>query len=207
MAYQPNIPLASDRLKDSQADLQGNFQEVDLYLNVNHTAIDGTANQGKHKFVSMPLQVADPTTVANEICLFNKDDFSNNNQLFMRDPANGLVRQLTGFNANVTLPSTLSGYFSVGGGLYVKWFTDIFPIINPNVVNGPRTIAYPIGATIPAFVNNTYFAWFLPSGNTGGLTASINLSLTSSVNFSYFVRAQFAVAVNNVPITIMVLGS
>ena len=109
MAYQPNIPLATDRLKDSQADLLGNFQELNTYLNVNHTAIDGTADQGKHNMVTLVPQAFIPATTIGQLNLFSGlDTVTGLTQLYLTlDGIN--ASRMTGNVINFTAPSTISG--------------------------------------------------------------------------------------------------
>lgn len=72
MAYKPNIPLATDELDTSQADMLGNFQAIRTLIGVNHGNF-GTSVEGKHTFIEFPVQVADPVTIPQEVALFCKN--------------------------------------------------------------------------------------------------------------------------------------
>jgi hypothetical protein len=62
--YLPNIPLPTDTLADSQADIKDNFTLINTYIGVDHVAFNAAANQGKHNKCSFIGQVAGvvPTT-------------------------------------------------------------------------------------------------------------------------------------------------
>lgn len=73
MAYTQNIPTASQRQKDSQPLIQANFQGIKTLIDVNHVTFDDpSGNQGKHKFVTFPLQSSVPAISTNEMVLFEK---------------------------------------------------------------------------------------------------------------------------------------
>lgn len=78
MAYNKNIPLATDRLKDSQSDIKANFLAIPTLWDVNHYSTDeASADQGKHRYVSLIEQAVNPTTAADEVGLFSKEsDFT-----------------------------------------------------------------------------------------------------------------------------------
>ncbi len=79
MAYQKDKPAASDKLKNSQADLQGNFQAINALLAVNHDISTFTSpasgDEGKHKFVTFVQQAGDPASApsATEKQFYTKD--------------------------------------------------------------------------------------------------------------------------------------
>ena len=73
MAYTSNVPLSTDRFKDSQPVLLNNFMEIASLVAVNHEAFN-LPDQGKHKFVTMPVQAAAPPVgafVAGETGFYN----------------------------------------------------------------------------------------------------------------------------------------
>lgn len=169
MAYQPNIPLATDRLKDSQADIQGNFQELNAYLNVNHTAIDGTADQGKHNMVTLVPQAVIPPTTNGQLNLFSSlDTVTGLNQLYLTyDGIN--ISRMTGNIINFNLPTDISGSIPIAPGLYLKWFTHSVASLPANTIL-PQTVNYPIGGNIPVFNNLTALALFTKIKTGDGAT-------------------------------------
>ena len=72
MPYQNNIPLATDRLNDSQAAILGNFQQLAVDFAVNHSGY-GTPNAGKHDRVVFPNLAAQPVVAftPTELGMYN----------------------------------------------------------------------------------------------------------------------------------------
>lgn len=138
MAYQQNIPQASQRLKDSQADLLGNFQAIKQLIDVNHDTF-GSASEGKHKFVSFPDQGSSPTVAADEIALFGRlSTLSNASELCVRKESNGAVYEFTSAGA------TSNGWARLPSGILLKWGSGTATGLS-------GAISFPSGATIPAF--------------------------------------------------------
>lgn len=55
MAYNQNLPQATDAISDSQSGILGNFQAIKTLVDVNHVTFDDpSGNQGMHKFLQMP---------------------------------------------------------------------------------------------------------------------------------------------------------
>lgn len=68
MSYTTNIPAANDNPSVSQGEIQANFNEINTWVNVNHTGFGG--NEGKHNMVEMPIQGSIPSTLINEGTLY-----------------------------------------------------------------------------------------------------------------------------------------
>jgi len=119
MAWQPNIPLATDRLSVSQADLQGNFQAIDAWSLVNHNSIGAAAaTLGMHKWVTFTPQAAPiaPLDAATHVNLWNPTGVNQGAELRLRFGASGLEFPMTGNNA-----SKDSGYTYYPSGFTLKW--------------------------------------------------------------------------------------
>jgi hypothetical protein len=114
MAWQPNIPSATDQLSQSQGDLQGNFQELDTYLTTNHVPF-GDPDEGKHKWVTFPVQAASPPAgafVAGEVGLYSfLNPTTANNELYINTQSGTQVPMTARGNQWTYLPS----------GLLCKW--------------------------------------------------------------------------------------
>ena len=172
MAYQQNIPQASDRLKDSQADLLANFQSIKTLIDVNHVTFDATG-EGKHKFVSLPEQGAAPTTLANELAVYSAQGAVNSvADLFFR-------RESDGSQINMTEGGLVTnGWSRIASGIIIKWGAN-------SVTGTSQTITMSQG---PAF-GSIYSAQLTPRRVAGGVdtlvqmeslsTANINLSVTN----------------------------
>ena len=60
MAYQPNIPNASDQFSQSQMDIQGNFQSLNpVFMGINN-------------YLYLPVQGSGPTTSGTQVALYAK---------------------------------------------------------------------------------------------------------------------------------------
>lgn len=131
--YSNNIPQPSDRPSDSQDDLLQNFQALKVFLDRNHVAIiDPTTNtsEGKHKFLQMPEQAADPATAVNEGGLYVKETNSRAT-LYWRNENNGNAVQLT---RGVPTKSA-TGETYLPGGIILKWGIGTFPNSNQVTIN------------------------------------------------------------------------
>jgi len=74
MAYQANIPQPNNLLSQSQDDILNNFQAIQTLIGVNHVNF-GASDQGKHKWITFPIQAAIPPSGsgfnAGELGLYN----------------------------------------------------------------------------------------------------------------------------------------
>lgn len=74
MPYNNNIPQPTDLLSTSQPQLLTNFASIQTAFSVNHIPIDdGSGDQGKHRFVNMPVQVGTPATALTEGTLYTRN--------------------------------------------------------------------------------------------------------------------------------------
>lgn len=128
MVYKPLIPLPTDNLSVSQGDIKENFTVANTSFGINHYPFDdATANNGKHKKVSMP-QTTIPTSVLGELILYNKGvSPGGSSALFMvRDGVPATDTQLT--CPEITAPlSTAQGYTFLPGGIILQWGVVTFP--------------------------------------------------------------------------------
>lgn len=137
MSYNPNIPQAADFISQSQQALLTNFGVLDTAFTVNHTALPLAPSQGKHKFVSMYEQAADPVTAANEIAIYTKDAGGViGTREYLRQEGNGAVFQISG----PTPLAAVNGYTYLPGGLIYQWgvgtaspagFANLLPLAFP----------------------------------------------------------------------------
>jgi len=118
VSYNPNIPAPTDIPANSQPQLLANFQGINTLVNVNHVGFD-LADQGKHKWVTMPDQgVTNPSTLATEVatyCITSAD--SGNLELTFRRPSNGDIIAMTAKSG------TPNGWTMLPSGLLMKWAT------------------------------------------------------------------------------------
>jgi hypothetical protein len=115
MAYTSNIPQATDRPNNSQSQILANFTAINTVNSVNHVVFND-ADQGKHKFVTMPEQAADPTTAVNEVAIFSQESaLTSVAELAIRKENNGDVVEFT--SAGKADP----GWAILPSGILIKW--------------------------------------------------------------------------------------
>ncbi len=175
MAYNKDIPRATDRIKSSQNDLLQNSGSISTLIKTDHINFDAASgNQGKHNVVSMPNFVDDPvgptepTAAADEIKLFTKA-VAGITQLFVL-PEIGDVgftaeRNITGAtrndNGETTLPS----------GIKIKWGRN----------------STPAGGTLQVVFANAFASIYTVSvtiARIGGLTTAATDQFIRVYNFT-----------------------
>lgn len=153
MAYQENKPAASDRLKDSQTDIQGNFQALKTLIDVNHGTF-GALDEGKHKWVTLPDQGSAPNTSADEIAVFSQlSSLTNQSEFSYRRESNGDTIECAGLGSS-------NGWVRLPSGLLIKWASDTV------TTNGTVNRTWPTAATIPAFSTLPFHYQLTLSRNT-----------------------------------------
>jgi len=132
MAYNSNIPQPNNLISQSQGDILDNFTALNTSNSVNHVAYND-ANQGKHKFMQMPEEVANPATAGNEGALVVKEAGALA-ELFYVPESNGAAVQMTSGGISA---SAASGYSFLPGGMLIQWGTaagtsagtaNVFPV-------------------------------------------------------------------------------
>jgi len=137
MAYNSDIPQASDDPSQSQGQILDNFQELNTYLSVNHVDLND-GDQGKHNFMQMPEQSSSPSTAANEGALYTiEGTYTSATELVFRRESNGDEIEFTG------LLGSTNGWTRLPSGILLKWGTS--------TANGSTATNFPTGATIPVF--------------------------------------------------------
>jgi hypothetical protein len=194
MAYQENKPLATDRLKDSQADIQANFQSNKTAFDQNHVTFDD-ADAGKHKFMQMPEQGAAPTTAANEMALYTKEQGSAS-QLFLRRESDGDEINLT----NDVLKAA-DGYTRLPNGLIIKWGTKT---VTRNTLSAELTFDATVAFTTvySVTVNQTFAA----GPTVGNLNVAVSAGDVTATGFKAFARAIGLPSGSTVDIFYMAIG-
>jgi len=187
MPYQQNIPLPTDQGSQSQADLLGNFQALYTLIDENH-AIFGDPNEGKHKWVTLPAQLAPPVTAANEVALFaGPSVYTGATELGYRREGNGAIIDFTSANR------AIAGWTFLPSGVLLKWGQAA------TTNAGPDTIAFPVAANIPVF-NNVYSMQLTPF-EPGALDTNIAVRLLTFTAADFDVWGSDRTIVSNVAMT------
>jgi hypothetical protein len=187
MAYNSNIPQATDQLNVSQGDILANFQEIATYVAVNHVAF-GAADAGKHKWVTFPLQGSAPAFAAGEEGLYNKA-LTGVSELYVHKQYNGGTAEvpMTASILSASAPvSGGAGWTYLPSGIYMAWGSVT---LNGNttvtLANPPANQILNISLTpitgsssyvdaqvvINAIVSNSQFT---AVGTIGGVSTNIN---------------------------------
>jgi len=127
MTYTSDIPVSGDTLGGTRDRIRTNFQEIFNVNGINHVDFND-ADEGKHKFLQMPVQAAAPATAASEGGLYVKDDSGGAAQLYYREESSGTERQITGGTVGT------SGKIPLAGGLYLIWNVLVSPATTVAVV-------------------------------------------------------------------------
>ncbi len=169
MTYNPAIPQPNDLLSDSQGDILQNFSSANTSFGINHYAFDNaTVNNGKHKFVGMPVLAAAPTTAAGEGALYFKTAGAGSALFMVRDNNAGTEVQLTSSSVG-NVQAAANGWTWLPGGLLLQWGS-----FNPNLSTAVAfpvaftTVPYSVVLTVSASNSNSFRA----SVNTGSLTVN-----------------------------------
>jgi len=124
MAYNNNIPQATDNLSQSQADLLANFAALDSQYGSSgdHVAFSAVSNNGKHKKSTYVVQGSDPGSSATEAVVYSKTS-SGSSELFLQRDAVATAIQLTKGTVNIAgdATGTSKGHTFLPGGLLLQW--------------------------------------------------------------------------------------
>ena len=154
MAYNEAIPQSTDLLSQSQADIQTNFAAIKTLVDINHETFD-TADQGKHKHVTLTEQGADPTTAANEVAVYAKLSALGGlgAALYIRDEGDGTVTNFT------SAGKAANGWTRLPSGILLKWGSG-------TTGAGAQAFVLPVDATIPIYTT-IYSVTLTPNGDGG----------------------------------------
>lgn len=178
MAWNDQIPQPNNKLRVSQGDLLANFQALNTYLTVNHTAIDGTGDQGKHKFIEMPEQAAIPVFTGNEIGLYAKIPavpfpLTTLNELFIRKEDGDSV-PITAREVNIA--DTSDGWTYLPSGLLMKWNRVTITADN-DTYNFTTTGIEPAFTGVPVVIATR--------SSVGSNTRTININGATTTSFDW----------------------
>jgi hypothetical protein len=184
MAWQPNIPLATDQADVSQGDIQGNFQALDPIFN------------GINNFIILPAQGSNPTTSSSQVTLFSKNDASSNPQLFYGGPSSVSPVNLTGSG------QATNGWARLPSNILIKWGTVNVPI------NTLATVTLPAGS-IPGFVSTFYVSasqTFAAGPTTSTLNATVSAGNATATTFQVWPNTTTAPLSGTISISYLAIG-
>lgn len=192
MPYSNNVPQANQSFNATQGPILNNFQAIEALVTVNHGDFD-TVNQGKHLFVSMPIQSVDPVTAAAEMALYTKTSaLTGLTEMFIERESNGTVTEFTSSTAAV------NGWTRLPSGILLKWGSQ--------TQTGKHTVLFPVGATVPVFAN--IFTILVSVANPVGADSSAPSLYVqvNNYNTTQFVVFCTNLALANTPVTFSYLA-
>jgi hypothetical protein len=174
MAYNGNIPLATDRPSDSQPQIHNNFTGIQTLVTVDHVNFD-LAGQGFHKKVTLPAQAPMPLIGANGGFFSFLHPATNRNQTYTHNQifAGTTDIPMTASILSSAAPATgLSGWSYLPSGIIMRWDTLA-------VAGGAQTLTLP---ALPGLVALTTVF----SVNITPATAGLTVQLTGITNNTQF---------------------
>lgn len=144
MAYNENTPVGTQLPSISQPQMLANFQGIKTLVNVNHVDFD-LPDQGKHKWVSFPEQLAHVATLPTEVALYSYLSADTGLiELNFRRANSGTIIPFTERNG------TTNGWTVLPSGIIMKWSTASYTganTINANAFGKAFTTLYSVQLT------------------------------------------------------------
>lgn len=191
MAYNANIPVATDAPSTSQPQMLANFQEINAAFNLNHQDFN-LVGVGKHKFINFPEQAAAPAIVPDEINLYSRLSALTNIAELCVKKEDGTINEFTNYTTHAGGAGIFSGWTRLPSGILLKWGQD--------VANGSTVKNFYAAADVPAFTN--IFAGFTnilvtnPAAPAVQIDVNAAIRLCSWTNTTYTVYAGQRTAMN-----------
>lgn len=176
MEYDSTAPASGINLSAGRPVVLANFAGIETYISRDHESFDlNSADSGKHKAIRL-LEGAAPTTLANELGLYNKVN-GGISTLYLRKEGDGTEIQLTG-STDPTAAAT--GQTFLAGGIILKW--------------GSAAIVSAVGGTeisfVAAFPNDCFDIQVTPlDANPKAVT------VVSKTKSSFFARGENAITI------------
>lgn len=184
MAYNANIPQATDQLSQSQADLLANFQALQVLIDVNHVDF-ASADQGKHKWITWPVQGSAPSFNSGEIGAYSLlSSVTTINELYLNKLVSGSTAVQVPMTASIlstnAAPSNLSfGWTYLPSGILIKWDFNVMQ-------TGQQTVPFRTGANIPVFQSCFLVVPFIASGGAGDVNEAVRLTSVNNTDFGVY---------------------
>lgn len=160
MTFVPQ-PNSGQTLGQTRDQMRSNTNLLRDAIAVNHVDLN-QSDVGKHKFVVMPVQVAAPTTLANEAAIYSKSVGSKSQVFFIRDATAGTECALTaGDTSNANFAGTSPGWTFLPGGLMMQWgvvaaaSSSSFPVTFSPVFSSPPVCIQVTGTRAGSSPGNT----------------------------------------------------
>lgn len=185
MAYNQNTPLGNQLPSITQPQILGNFQSIQTMLNVNHVNFD-LPDQGKHKWVSYPIQSSSVATLSTEVATYAfVDSDTTVAELTFRRPSNGVIIPMT------ATAGTVNGWTMLPSGILMKWATSSYTglnTVNANSFGKAFSVLYSVQLTnnnatsssntyvMGGVISGTNFNVYVGNRTTPGTDATTNVN-------------------------------
>ena len=197
MAYQPNIPQATDALSQSQIDIQNNFGALQTLIDIDHVDF-ASIDQGKHKKVTFPVQSPAPAFAVGEIGLYNFAYAPTAlNELFLTNSA-GTSYPVTASRTTGS-PVASSGWTYLPSGMLLVWGQATI------VAGGTIIVSYASVPGFPGFTSAAALPMLTRMANTGVTSNFVSVNSAGVPNLTQFV-ANSSQAQNSVQFAWMTIG-
>ena len=185
MAYNNNIPQATDLISQSQSAILNNFAAIATVVEQDHEAFN-SANEGKHKQAVFPVQAAAPTTGASEVGLYSKTSaVTGNSELVYVPESAGTEVEFT------AATKATAGWAILPSGIMMKWGTG--SVGNNSSATATYdsakafTTVYSAQVTMTGASGQDNKSLYLQSFNTTTLTVYNSCSSSGTQTFHYLV--------------------
>jgi hypothetical protein len=209
MSWNANIPQPGDLLSQSQSDLLNNFMALQTLIDINHVDF-ASGDQGKHKWVTFPVQGAIPPAgsgfLAGEIGLYNANySVSTKNELFINKTNQLTVVQVPAtasiLSANSAPAALGAGYTYLPSGILLRWGTVLG-------VTGLATFTLGTSSTVgpvPTQILSIQLTPYDPSG--GDVNFAVRLAnVISNSQFNVYVSSRTNTGPSTGSYTYLVIG-
>lgn len=204
MAYDPNIPQATDLLSQSQSDIQSNFAALKVLIDINHETF-GNAQEGKHKYVELPVQTPSPPIAfaAGEVALYSfLNATTTKNELYINKTNQATVVQVPAtasiLSTNSNPGLNVAGWTYLPSGILMKW--------GSGSANGNTAFTFPVAATIPVFTNVMSMQLCTAYSNIADGDGFVRLSTFTNLGFTAFGSARTTVTTKAVMFQYLAIG-
>lgn len=205
MAYNGNIPQPTDQISQSQNQILDNFTAIQTVVAVNHVTFDDpSGNQGKHKWVSFPVQTGTPAFAAGEEGLYNlayNNGTTTKNETFVHKQTSSGTQDIPFtagiLSANSAAAALSDGWTYLPSGILLKWSGSAN-------ATGQQSINFPAGA--PAFTVCLTVIPQVISGTAGDVNKAIRLTGVGPLSFSVYASSRTTTGAALVAFTYLAIG-
>lgn len=209
MAYQANIPQPTDLLSQSQSDLLNNFQALQTLIDVNHVDF-ASGDQGKHKWVTFPLQGAIPPAGsgfgAGELGLYNATSpLTTQNELYINKTNQVTVVQVATtasiLSSNSAPAQNSFGWTMLPSGIVLKWG-------NFSGFTGLNTVTLTTSAADGPTLNQILSVQLTPYNTSAGdVNFAVRLAnIISNTQFNVYISSRTAAGAGTGGFQYLVIG-